>query len=138
MEGDERSKIPEHLQINSSPGKAGFTGIQVIEEVRVREHNQFVIRTSCNNGLKKRVKSIDGIDVTGKYREFDISKVLIEKILRTFFTIHLSKSGVDLRYIQEMLGHKSSKITEIYTDVSKTSIGSRKSPIDTILNERKI
>ena len=40
------------------------------------------------------------------------------------------ESGTDLRYIQELLGHKSSKTTEIYTHVSTKNIQQIKSPFD--------
>ncbi|ENS3804742.1 tyrosine-type recombinase/integrase, partial [Escherichia coli] len=50
--------------------------------------------------------------------------------LRHSYATHLLESGTDLRYIQEILGHRSSRTTEIYTHVSNRSIQQIKSPFD--------
>lgn len=63
-------------------------------------------------------------------KKVGITKPVSLHWLRHSYATHLLESGTDLRYIQELLGHSSSKTTEIYTHVSTKSLQQIKSPFD--------
>ena len=52
----------------------------------------------------------------------NISKNVKPHTLRHSFATHLLESGLDLRIVQELLGHKSLATTEIYTHINKNHI----------------
>ncbi|VAW19806.1 Tyrosine recombinase XerC [hydrothermal vent metagenome] len=62
----------------------------------------------------------------------EIKRRVYPHILRHCFATHNLEQGTDLRYIQEWLGHSSSKTTERYTHVAETTFNKFKNPIDDI------
>jgi len=60
-------------------------------------------------------------------------KILKEKTC----AIYLLENEIDLRYIQELLGHKSLKTTEIYTQLSSKDFMRIQNTLDQMLEEKK-
>jgi integrase/recombinase XerD len=94
---------------------------------------------------RPRIYLFEGQHAGAAYDERSLQQVLKQAVqraginkpvtlhwLRHSYATHLLESGTDLRYIQELLGHSSSKTTEIYTHVSTHALGKIRSPFDSL------
>ena len=93
--------------------------------------------------VKPKVWLIEGQKPGTQYSATSVEKILKKYLgriikshnftphsLRHSYATHLLDMGVDLRIIQELLGHKSSRTTEIYTHVSMKNLKNVRNPLD--------
>ena len=53
--------------------------------------------------------------------------------LRHSFATHMLENGINIRVLQDLLGHADVKTTEMYTHVMKSDIDSLRSPLDLLV-----
>lgn len=106
-------------------------------DIYIKKHIPETYLFQGQDGGKYSVQSIQQIFKRAA-KKAGIQKKATVHTLRHSFATHLLEKGIDLRYIQEILGHKNSKTTEIYTHVSKSNISRIKNPLDDIMESKTI
>jgi len=102
--------VERHLLFQDRPGSPWlFPGERKERHLGTRSVQKMVSRARARAGIRKRVTP---------------------HTLRHSFATHLLEAGTDLRYIQELLGHASSRTTEIYTHVSNRDLSRIRNPLD--------
>lgn len=106
--------------------------LQILREYWNKENPRKWLFPSWNEEKHITTRTVQKI-FQNACKKAGIKKNVSVHSLRHSFATHLPESGIDLRYIQELLGHKSSKITEIYTYVSTKNLSAIKNPLDSLL-----
>ena len=79
--------------------------------------------------LRYNVRSLGRVVVRAHQRT-NVQKRFTPHVLGHSFITHLLENGTDLCYIQTLLGHNSSRTTEIYTNVAISGLSQIQNPLD--------
>ena len=110
-------------RITIFPEKIKFDIINIMDG---KDKNNFIFESERGGKLTERTAQ--------KVFENALKKSGIQKdatfhSLRHSFATHLLENGVDVRYVQELLGHQNIRTTQLYTRVTNPSIKKIKSPL---------
>jgi len=118
---------------NSKGNKDRYTllGNTMLKELRIY-FKQYRPKEYLFEGQSKPKYSASSIAkiINNAAQKIGLKKHVTAHTLRHSFATHLLESGTDLRHIQALLGHNSTKTTEIYTHIASTSFNYIKNPLD--------
>jgi len=117
-------------------GKGGKDRMSIISQnlaeeleefTKYKENNDFIFTNTKGDPINER--SIQYAMQRAKEKS-GIQKDVHIHSLRHSFATHLLESGVDIRKIQELLGHSDLSTTQIYTTITNAELKKVKSPLD--------
>lgn len=132
----------DRMMVRVSQGKGRKDRYTVLSEICLKILRQYVKSYRPDDWLFPGGNSENHLSERSVQRVFknmckkaNIRKKVSVHSLRHSFATHLLEGGTDLRFIQELLGHKDLRTTEIYTHVSKTNLNRIKSPLDRMMDK---
>ncbi len=121
------------LHIKNAKGKKDRITIipqKIKDELEIisnsRDQNEFVFPSE--RGGKLTTRTAQKI-FTNAIKKAKIKKDATFHSLRHSFATHLLENGVDIRYVQELLGHQNIRTTQRYTQVTNPKLRNIKSPL---------
>ncbi|MFA6519102.1 MAG: site-specific tyrosine recombinase/integron integrase [Candidatus Shapirobacteria bacterium] len=124
----------EELTINIRQGKGRRDRISVVSEKLVEDLRKMMAGKSGSDyvfeserGGKLTTRTAQNV-FERSLKKAGIKKRATFHSLRHSFATHLLENGVDVRYVQELLGHQNIRTTQIYTHVTNPRLKNIKSP----------
>ena len=99
----------------------------IIKLLNLKNGNDYLFESERGGKLTERTAQI--VFERG-LKAADIKKEATFHSLRHSFATHLLENGIDIRYIQELLGHANIRTTQIYTKVTNPTLKQIKSPLE--------
>lgn len=99
----------------------------ILEIITPKNNKDFVFESARGGKLSER--SIQKV-FERALQKAGIQKSATFHSLRHSFATHLLENGVDVRYVQELLGHANIRTTQIYTKVTNPALKKIKSPLE--------
>ena len=111
--------------------------LKVIIENSLMEHSPQRYLFTGGGGGPYSASSVRQI-IKRAAKKAGIQKRVTPHVLRHSYATHLIDNGVNLRHVQELLGHAKPETTMIYTHVSTQKLTNIESPFDQLLKKNRI
>ena len=124
----------ENLRIRIEQGKGGKDRMIILSKKLSKKLEKFIKKNQDWEYIFSKIKPLSTRNIQKiiqrTTQRAGINKQVHPHTLRHSFATHLLDKGVDLRKIQELLGHSSIATTQIYTHISHEQLKSIKNPLD--------
>ncbi len=125
----------EELTIHIKNSKGQKDRISILPEKLTKDLQKIIAKKTNNDflfeserGGKLSTRTAQKI-FENAFKKSNIKKDASFHSLRHSFATHLLENGVDVRYVQELLGHQNIRTTQIYTHVTNPKLRNIKSPL---------